>query len=123
MAIRSFISPAPIALAAAATDTTLLAAVTGSRFGITGMSIFNTTASTVLAVDFYDSSNTTSASGTKIASYILDGNTSVDVVELIGQGVAATRNIIGRVTTGGATLGQLNCKISYTQYSGPDAVV
>lgn len=122
MAIKSNISPAPIALAAASTDTTLLAAVTGSRFGITGMSIFNTTASTVLTVDFYDSSNTTSASGTKIASYTIDGNSSIDVVELIGQGLLATRNIIGRVTTGGATLGQLNCKITYTQYSGADAI-
>jgi hypothetical protein len=123
MAIRSNISPAPIALAAASTDTTLLAAVVGSRFAITGMSIFNTTASTSLTVDFYDSSNTTSASGTKIASYTLDGNSSIDVVELIGQGVLATRNIIGRVTTGGATLGDLNCKMTYTQYSGPDALV
>lgn len=122
MAIRSNISPAPIALAAVSTDTTLLAAVTGSRFGITGMSIFNTTASTPLTVDIYDSSNTTSASGTKIASYTIDGNSSIDVVELIGQGVAATRNIIGRVTTSGATLGQLNCKLSYTSYSGADAV-
>jgi hypothetical protein len=122
MAIRSNISPAPIALAAVSTDTTLLAAVTGSRFGITGMSIFNTTASTDLTVDIYDSSNTTSASGTKIASYIVGGNSSIDVVELIGQGVAATRNIIGRQTTVGATSGQLNCKISYTQYSGADAV-
>jgi hypothetical protein len=123
MAIRSNISPAPIALAAVSTDTTLLAAVTGSRFGITGMSIFNTTASTDLTVDIYDSSNTTSASGTKIASYIVGGNSSIDVVELIGQGVAATRNIIGRQTTSGATSGQLNCKISYTQYSGADATV
>lgn len=120
MAIRSNISPAPVQLAAVSTDTTLLAAITDSRLAITGMSLFNNAAAPRV-VDIYDSSNTTSASGVKVASYSIDANTSVDVVELIGQGVAATRNIVGRQTTSGAALNDVNCKITYTNFSGPDA--
>lgn len=120
MAIRTNISPAPVQLAAASTDTTLLAAVASSRLAITGMSLFNNAAAARI-VDIYDSSNTTSASGIKIASYTIDLNSSVDVVELIGQGVAVTRNIIGRQTTGGAIANDVNCKITYSVYSGADA--
>jgi hypothetical protein len=118
MAIKSNVSSAPIDLAAVSTDTTLVAAVLApARLAITGLSIFNTTASTQLAVDIFESPDTTSAAGKKIASYTLDGNTSIDVVELIGQGLSSGRNIIGRQTTSGATSGQLNAKITVTQYT------
>lgn len=118
MAIKSNVSVAPIDLAAASTDTTLVASVSGTaRQAVTAFSIFNTTASTALVVDIYESPNTTSASGKKIASYDIPGNSSIAVVEVIGQGLSAGQNIIGRVTTGGATLGQLNAKITTTQYN------
>lgn len=118
MAILSNVSSAPIDLAAVSTDTTLVAEVgAGSRQAITGFSIFNTTASTVLSVDIYESPDGTSAAGKKIASYAIPGNTSQDVVELIGQGISTGQNIIGRQTTSGATSGQLNAKISTTQYN------
>lgn len=117
MAIKSGISPDVIDLAAAASDTTLLAEALNTRFAVTSLSIFNTTASTQLAVDFYESPDGTSAAGKKFASYILEGNTSIDVVEVIGQGFAQGQNLIGRQTTGGATAGQLNAKITYTSYT------
>lgn len=120
MAIRTGISPAPIALAAVSTDTTLLAAITGSRLQVTALSLYNNAASP-RTVGIYDSSNTTSASGTLIATYTIDAGASVDVVEMIGQGLAATRNLIGRQTTGGALLGDVNAKITYTNFSAAEA--
>lgn len=117
MAIQSNISTGVTDLAAANTDTVLLAEAVGTRFAITAFSIFNTTASTQLTIDIYESTDGTSAAGKKVASYTLDGNTSVDIAELIGQGLIAGNNIVGRVTTGGATLGELNSKLTYTRYT------
>ena len=118
MAIQSNISSAPIPLVATASgDTTLVASVTTpSRQAVTAFSVFNTTAN-ARAFDVYESPNTTSASGKKIASYIVPGNSSTDVVEMIGQGLSTGQNVIGVQTTGGAALGDLNAKITTTQYT------
>ena len=118
MAVFSNQSVAPIDLAASATDTVLIAAVaTTSRLAINAFSLFNTTASTTITVDLYQSPDATSASGKKIATYTFDGSTSVQVIELIGQGLSAGQNIIGRVTTGAIVLGDVNCKRTTTLYT------
>jgi len=118
MAIQSNLSVAPIDLVATATgDTTLIASVASpSRQAVTGFSLFNTQA-TARAVDIYESPNTTSASGKKIATYTIDALSSVDVVEIIGQGLSAGQNIIGRQTTSAAALGDVNCKRTTTSYT------
>lgn len=117
MAIQSNVSIAPIALAAVNTDTTLVAAVTTpSRNAVTAFSLFNTQAS-ARVVDIYESPNTTSASGTKIATYTIDALSSVDVVEIIGQGLSTGQNIIGRQTTSASASGDVNCKRTLTQYT------
>ncbi len=116
MAIQSNLSAAPTNLNAS-TDTTLVAAVTGtSRQAITAFSLFNTAAA-ARVIDLYESPDTTSASGKKIASYNIPANYSADVVEMIGQGLSAGQNIIGKQTTGGASAGDLNSKYSYTLYT------
>lgn len=120
MAIKSNVSTAPIDLAAATTDTTLVAEVASpSRNAITGFSLFNTAAG-ARAVEIYESPDTTSAAGTLVASYTIDAGASVDVVELIGQGLSAGQNIIGLQTTGGASLADVNAKITLTQYTAGD---
>lgn len=117
MSIKSGVSSAPTDLAAASNDTTLFAELTSpSRAAITGMSLFNNAVASRI-VDIYESPDTTSAAGEKIASYNIDANASVDVVELIGQGVSSGQNIIGRQTTGGASAGDVNCKLTYTLYT------
>ncbi len=116
MTIQSNVSSAPINLNAS-TDTTLIASVVSpSRQAVTGFSVFNVAAASRI-IDIYESPDTTSAAGKKIASYNIPANGSADVVEMIGQGLSAGQNIIGKQTTGGASLGDLNAKITLTQYT------
>jgi hypothetical protein len=116
MAIQSNLSQAPIGLNAS-TDTTLLASVASpSRQAVTAFSLFNTTAN-ARAIDIYESPDTTSAAGKKIASYTLAGNSSQDVTECIGQGYSAGQNIIAKQTTGGASANDLNAKLTTTLYT------
>ncbi len=114
MAIQSNLSAAPINIATS--DTVLLAAVTTpDRQAVTGLSIFNTTASTSLTVSIYESPNTTSASGKQIASYTLPGLSSIDVVECIGQGYSTGQNLVAKAGSG--STGDLNAKVTRTAYT------
>lgn len=116
MAIQGNIGVAITGLAATNTDTAIIA--TGAnRIAVTGFSIFNTTASTSVVVDIYESPNATSASGKKVASYNIPGNSSIDVVECIGQGYATTTQIVAKITTSAISLNDLNAKLSYTLYT------
>jgi len=116
MAIQSNVGQAPVNLAASAADTVLLAAAgTNNRQAVTGFSVFNKTASTSLILKVYESPDTTSASGKQVAAYTIPGNSSVDIVECIGQGYATGQSIIGIQTTGSA--GDLSAKLTYTAYT------
>lgn len=88
-----------------------------NRTAITGFSIFNESGANA-AVDIYESPDNTSASGTKRATYTIADDESVDIIEFIGQGMKADIRIIAVVTTGGLVAGDLNSKITYTEYTG-----
>ena len=116
MAVQSGLSSAPIGLNAS-TDTTLASGgTTPTRALLTGFSLFNTSAGT-RAIDLYESPDTTSAAGKKIATYTIGTLMSQDVVELIGAGLSSGQNIIGKQTTGGASANDINAKVTYTQYT------
>ena len=87
------------------------------RTAITGFSLFNTTAVNVV-VEIYESPNGTSASGEQVAQYTMAPDSSVDVVECIGQGYAASIQIIAKITTAGINAGDVTGKVTYTRYTG-----
>jgi hypothetical protein len=86
-----------------------------NRQAVTGFSIFNTTASTSLTVSIYESPDTTSAAGKKIASYTLPGLSSIDVVVCIGQGYSTGQNLVAKAGSG--STGDLNAKVTWTAYT------
>lgn len=117
MAIKSNIGQNSTAVAASSTDTVLLADLgVNNRSVVTGLSIFNTTGGNI-AIDLYESPDNTSASGMKIGTYTIATLASVQPVEIIGQGYASGRRLIGRVTTAAISSGDLNFKLTYTLYN------
>ncbi len=66
-----------------------------NRIAITAFSVHNTTAGSI-TIDVYESPDTTSAAGKRIAQYAVGANASVDVVEVIGQGYTVGQNIIAQ---------------------------
>ena len=119
MSIQGNLSNGTIDLLATASGDTVLFDKT-VRTTITAMSIFNTTGAD-RELEIYRSPDLTSANGTLIATYTLGftaADNSADVGELIGQGLTADENIIGVQITGAAALADINCSITYTQYTG-----
>lgn len=86
-----------------------------NRTAVVAFSIFNTQASE-RTIDIYESPDDTSASGTRISTYTMQEGDSAIVIESIG-GFSAGSRIIGVQTTGGASSGDLNAKITYTEYT------
>lgn len=112
MAIKGNVGTGVIDIAAA--DTTVYdPSVTVQRYAVSAASIFNTTLGT-LTVSVYVSPNLTSASGKKVAEYVIGSLQSADAVELIGQGFVA-QNIIAV----GSGVG-CNIMLSVTTYDGGD---
>lgn len=113
MAIRGNIGLATVDILAS--DTTIvLPAAPAERIAISAFSIHNTGASSV-TLNFFLSPNTTSAAGKRVAQYTLSGNSSADVVELLGQGLAVGRNVIAVGSGTGC-----NATVSYTEYTSGD---
>ena len=114
MSIKGNVGQALVDLAAFGNDTVILDFA--DRVAVSALSIHNTTAAS-REIYFFESTDQTSANGERIAVHTLAGEASVDVGEIIGQGYSSTQNIIAVVQTTGA-LGDVNAKLSYTQYTG-----
>ena len=80
------------------------------RAVIGAMSLHNTSAVTVV-VQLYESTDTTIASGKRVALLTVDADSSADVIECIGQGYSST-NLVAI-----ADLVGVNAKITYTEYT------
>jgi len=91
-------------------DTTVLNPLV-NRVAVTSFSIHNTTAGAVV-VDVYESPDSTSAAGERIAQYSVGANSSIDVIECIGQGYIVGQNLIAV----GAGVGT-NARLSQTDYT------
>lgn len=118
MAVRGNVSDGLVELAAASSDTTLLQpTVAFNRWAVTAAVLSNTQAANRV-VELYESPNTTSASGTLITTYTIAANSTVLVEEIIGQSYESGQNIIAVQTTGGASLGDVVSRITYTTYDG-----
>lgn len=88
-----------------------------NRIAVSAFSIHNTlTANRTVSV--YASPNLTSASGKRVAVYNFGPDDSFDINEVIGQGYAAQENVIVVQDTAGGVLGDLNFKLTYTNYTG-----
>lgn len=96
-----------------ATDTSLIVPASPvERLIIDTFSIHNDgSAAATRTVELYLSSDTTSASGDRVAYLSIPNNVGVDVVELIGQGLAVGENIIGVASGTG-----LNAHITVTNF-------
>jgi len=115
MSIKGNFPQDVIDLNAASTDTTLFDS--DNRAAITAMSIHNTSAGD-RQVSIYISSDTTSAAGKRVALYTIASGESADINEMLGQGLSDSEQIIGVQNTGGATSGDLNCKLTFVRYTG-----
>lgn len=115
MAIKGNVPQGVIDLAAVSVDTVLFDNT--ERTAISAISIHNINAAS-REVFIYISPNLTSASGKIVAVYNLSPDESADINELLGQGLSSTEQIIGVQQTAGAVSGDLNCKLTFTQYSG-----
>lgn len=98
-----------------ATDTSLVVPASPTqRLVISAFSIHNDgTAGATRTVELYLSPDTTSAAGDRVAYYAVGDDASVDVIELIGQGLEVGENIIGVASGTG-----LNAHITVTNYDG-----
>lgn len=114
MSIKGNVGQAVLGLAAFGDDSTVIDF--SDRVAITAMSLHNTVA-TDRTVHFFESPDTTSASGTRIAVHTLPAGESVDLGEIIGQGYLPTQNIIAVVQTVGIA-DDLNVKLTYILYTG-----
>ena len=115
MTIKGNIGNLVIDLDAVSTDTTIFDF--DNRIAVTAFSLHNTEASD-REVFFFESPDTTSGSGKRIASHVLGAGESIDVGEIIGQGYESNMNIIAVQQTAGAASGDLNVKFTYTSYTG-----
>lgn len=109
MAIESGKSLGTVAILAA--DTVLINTVGLDRQVISSGIIHNTTAG-VITVNFYDSPDLTSASGSLIASISVGANTQKNITDLIGQSFPVNQNLIAVGTAAGT-----NSRITVTQYA------
>ena len=114
MAILSNVGAPPIDLAAFSLDTTILDIA--ARIAVTAMSIHNTAGANRI-VEIYVSPDTTSASGKRIALYDIVADASIDVGELIGQGIVETDAVIAVQQTAAAVAGDLNCTVTHILYT------
>lgn len=101
----------------AATDTDISLHDLSNRSAIMGFSLFNITSGDI-TVNIFESPDGTSAAGTWVATYVLPGTSSTDVIECIGQGYAATINLVARIPTAAVNAGDVNAKLTYTIYTG-----
>lgn len=119
MAIKGNISVGVQDLAASAADKVIHNIST--RTAITAASLHNKTVGAV-AITIYESPNGTSASGKEVAKITLAASgtagDSKDITEIIGQGYAATTTLVAVVTTVAISAGDVNAKLTYTQYTG-----
>ena len=102
----------PIIDVLAADTTVLQPASPNTRVAVSAFSLYNDTAGNV-TVDIYESPDLTSASGEKVAQYVVAANSSEDVIECIGQGYAINQNLIAV----GDLVG-VNAKVTVTEYTG-----
>jgi len=110
MTIKANIGQTLVQLNAVSVSTPLFIPGTGTRRVITAFSIHNVTA--------FDRAVDIQEDGTEVAVYSIAADSSIDVVEIIGQGYVAGVVITGTQTTGGAAASDLNAKITYTEYDG-----
>lgn len=111
MAIKGNIGQPALDLAVA--DTVVLDFT--DRVAVTTLSLFNKSGA-ARVVTVFESPDLTSAAGKQIAVHTLATMTSVDIVEVIGQGYTPAQNIITTVDTG--STGDVNAKLTYIQYTG-----
>jgi hypothetical protein len=88
-----------------------------NRIAVSAFSIHNTLEFT-RQVSIYASTDVTSASGKRVARYTLSPNESFDINEVIGQGYELEENIIAVQDTVDGLEGDLNFKLTYTNYTG-----
>lgn len=81
------------------------------RVAVESLSVFNTSASAI-TLSVYISPDATSSSGDQVAEYSVPADDSVQVAELIGQGLGPTENVIATGTAAG-----LNSKTTVTEYT------
>ncbi|MCK4820145.1 hypothetical protein KA005_30550 [bacterium] len=91
----------------------LLLTVVG-KVGIEALNCHNT-GTTDVTLTFYISPDLTSASGKKVSKIILPGGEDQDINAIIGQGYSVGDNIIIV-----ADAVNVNCSMSYTQFTGND---
>lgn len=119
MAVKVNISSGVQQLAASTADKSVHSQAV--RTAITAFSIYNTLA---INVNFtvYESPDGTSAAGEPVANITLGPvgaeDDSVDVPEVIGQGYAATIQLIVVINTAAVSLGELLAKVTYSQFTG-----
>ena len=115
MSIKGNLGQAVLDINASGVDTTVLDY--SNRTAVSALSFYNTTGANA-DIEIYYSPNTTSASGTLIATNAIAANTSWLPIEVIGQGFTSSENIIVVNTTGGAGAGDVNAKLTYINYTG-----
>lgn len=116
MAVRTGVSTGVTPLAAATTDTVIMANQgSGNRSSVTAATLYNTTGGN-LDVSIYESANDTSASGELLDTLTVPANDSLNIAAIIGQGFASGQRIIA-VAGAGAVLGDINAKLTLTQYT------
>ncbi len=101
-------------IAIGVTDTTILQpALPLNRRAVTSFVIHNEDNTATVTVTLYESPNTTSASGSELAVYVVGPNASVDVTEFI-QSFPVGRNIIAVADVAGG-----NARLTVTDYTDP----
>lgn len=95
------------------TDTTLLnPSAPVERVSVGAFSVHNDgSAGGNVTVEIFISPNATSASGKRVAYYVIRDNESVDINELIGEGLADTQFLIAKADVTGA-----NAHVTVTEY-------
>ena len=103
----------PVVELTAAAD--ILAVVTTARISIGAMNVKNNTAGDV-EIDFYISTDATSANGQIVATHSLSAGASTDVFNIIGQGYPISKFIVAVSATSNLWL-----STTYTEYTNDDA--
>jgi len=88
-----------------------------NRIAVSAFSIHNTQALN-RQVSIYASPDLTSSAGKRVAVYEFGPDESFDINEVIGQGYPASENVIVVQDTAGGVSGDLNLKLTYTNYTG-----
>lgn len=117
MSIKGNIGQESLDLAATGADTVVINFDT--RVAITDCSLHNQ-GSIDAEVWFFSSPDLTSASGKRVAVSFLASNDvlSSRQIDEIRQGYEPTENIIAVVQTAAVSAGDVNIKITYTEYTG-----